>query len=125
MLPPWMPMSGQRIAVPRQKQCQDKQTKEQIPKLKLPTLQKEETRMKKIAFKCLECGAISAHTGDGYNCPACSGYITPIGHFVERRNNEVTVSVKADGLDEIEKQLKRINSLIQEVIGGIRKLQIK
>lgn len=85
------------------------------PTFRLPTPSRKEMLMKKIAYKCLECNTISAHSGDGHCCPACSGCITPIGHFVESNKNEITVSVKADGLHELEKQLKRIRGLTVEI----------
>lgn len=41
------------------------------------------------------------------------------------KRNTITVSVKADGLDELEKQLERIDGFLKDVSDGISKLQIK
>lgn len=100
-----LPFSLQRIKPPK---------RAPEPTFRLPTPSREKMLMKKISYKCLECNAISAHSGDGHRCPACDGYITPIGHFAENNRSAVTVNVKADGLDEIEKQLERINKLAKE-----------
>lgn len=72
--------------------------------------------MKKYAYKCLECYCISAHKGDGYCCPACGGYITAIGRFVEKpgRIDTVTVGVEIDGLIEMKALMERINELARQ-----------
>ena len=78
--------------------------------------QMESDYMKKYAYKCLECFAISAHKGDGYSCPSCGGYITPIGHFVEKpgRANIITAGVEVDGLVEMKALMERINELAKQ-----------
>ncbi|GEM_PF-3728404 len=74
----------------------------------------------KIAFKCLDCGMINVFPQwqpDGHNCMSCGGILTPIGSAMVSvdKKNAITIQVKAEGLDEIECQLRRIRTSIEEV----------